>query len=115
MICPVDSFIEALRLPFTAVVETTPSFADLPPKMLKTFPIMPPSEICVFSRVLTSAHAGPGINARRGSATAQEIIRRLIGPPEWVKLCPPVRHCNLTAPDEHESDGITILPSRSVC
>jgi hypothetical protein len=68
-------------LPFTAVVETTPSFAALPPNMLKTFPIMPPSEICDFSRVLTSAHAGPGINVRRGSAMAHEINRRLIGPP----------------------------------
>ena len=78
MIWPVRSFIVALRLPFTAVVATTPSLAALPPNKLNILPRMPPSETWVFSRVLTSAPTGMAVTAMSGNATAQEINRRLI-------------------------------------
>jgi hypothetical protein len=78
MIWPVDSLIVAFRLPLTAVVATTPSLAALPPKKLNIFPNMPPSETCVFSRVFTSARAGPAVSAIIGTAMAQQINRRFI-------------------------------------
>src|SRR5947207_1361894 len=86
MICPVESFIVILRVPLTAVVETTPSFAALPPNMLKIFPSMPPRETWVFSRVLTSAHAGLAERATNDSRTAQDIDTRLIRVPPRAGL-----------------------------
>src|SRR3954464_1894223 len=83
MIWPVESFIVILRVPLTAVLATIPSFAALPPNMLKIFPSIPPSETWVFSRVLTSAHAGLAERATSDNRTAQDIDTRLIRvPPE---------------------------------
>ena len=94
MIWPVVSFTVALRLPLTATVETMPSLAALPPNMFNIRPSMPSNLIWVFSRVLTSARAGPA-SASSGSAMAHEISRRFMCPPEGVGIA--AHNCKLAA------------------
>ena len=43
MIWPVESDMVALRLPLTATIVVTPSRAPLPPNMLSSLPMAPPS------------------------------------------------------------------------
>ena len=55
MIWPVASLIVALRSPFTATVDVTPSLAPLPPNKLTMRPSMPANSTCVFWSERTSA------------------------------------------------------------
>ena len=80
--CPVVSVMVALRFPFTAVVDSMPSLAALPPNIPTMRPSMPSNLICDFSRVFTSACAGPADNATSGNTNAHAINERFMGPPE---------------------------------
>src|SRR3954454_5069641 len=81
MICPVASFMVALRLPFTADVPITPSLAALPPTKLTNRPSMPSSLNCDLSFVFTSANTGAVASATTGNATAQIFFTRVMNPP----------------------------------
>ena len=69
MICPVVSFSVALRLPFTAIVDVTPSRAALPPNMLTIRPSMPSNST---RDLLVGADVGAnGASDSRQPASAQ--------------------------------------------
>jgi hypothetical protein len=78
MIWPVCPVVVALRLPLTAAVEVTPSFAAFPPNRFTTRPSVPPNSRRVFWSARTSAPSVCVDRTSRLAASAPAIALRFL-------------------------------------
>src|SRR5215471_3249617 len=81
MIWPVASLMVALRSPFTATVDVTPSFAAFPPNMLNIRPSIPANSTCDFWSDRTSARSEYDDRTSSATDTAAIFLERLMDPP----------------------------------